>query len=178
MHALVEKVKLLEKAWNAGDREAVLSLYADDIVLCYNAEVQAEDKKGIARLLEMDVAAHTEVKFVDVRVVEKDAVACTMVETNDFYRLIGLPEFRKIDTIRFRDGLICEESEACDVHEWQAMRRAMRALYDTVFEWAAVAYPETLAAIRPEGQLLRTGEAYAQLVALCDEWKRTMQPDY
>lgn len=172
MNPLVRKVKLLEKAWNAGDTETMLSLYTDDIVLSCNGHTTADGKEGMASLLEMDVAAGCEIKFSNVRVVDDDTLACTVTERNGFYDLVGVEEFRKIGIIQFRGGLICEETEACDVEQWQSMRSAMHALYDAVFEWAAQERPEVLAEIRPDGELVRSKESTTKLLALCREWKQ------
>lgn len=171
MNPLIQKVKLLEKAWNEGDTETMLSLYTDDIVLSCNGQVTADGREGMALLLEMDVAAGCEIEFSNVRVVDEDTLACTVTERNDFYDLIGLGQFRKINIMQFQDGLICEETECCDVKQWQSMRSAMHALYDTVFEWAAQERPEVLAEIRPDGELVRSKESTAKLLTLCREWK-------
>jgi nuclear transport factor 2 (NTF2) superfamily protein len=174
MHRLVKKVKLLEKAWNEGDRETVLSLYTEDVVLTCNGRTAALGKEGIAELLEMDVAAHCEIRFKKCLPVDGDTLACTLVEMNDFYRCMGLEEFRKIDIVRFRDGLICEETEACDVEQWQTMRRWMRSLFDSVHEWALRERPEIVPEIWPGGELLRTKETVTKLLALCCEWKGSL----
>ncbi len=171
MNPLIQKVKLMEKAWNEGDTATMLSLYTDDIVLSCNGQTTANGKEGMIALLEMDVAAGCEVEFSNITVVDDDTLACTVTERNDFYRLFGLEEFRKIDIIRFRDGLICEETEACDVEQWQAMRSTMHALFGAVFEWAAQERPEVLAQIRPGGELVRSKESTTNLLALCREWK-------
>jgi hypothetical protein len=175
MNLLMQKVKLLEKAWNEGDTETVLSLYTDDIVLSCNGRTEAAGKEGIAALLEMDVATHCQIEFCNFVEEDYDTLACTIVERNDFYRCIGLSEFRKIDIIRFRDGLICEETEACDVEQWQAMRRKMDTLYEAVFEWAAREMPEAVAEIQPFGELDRSNEGIMKLLALCHQWKASLQ---
>lgn len=172
MNPLIRKVRLLEKAWNEGDTETMLSLYTDDIVLSCNGRVTADGKEGMALLLEMDVAAGCEIAFSNIVVLDDDALACTVTERNDFFRLFGLGEFRKINIVRFRDGLICEETEACDVGQWQAMRSTMHALYEAVFEWAAQERPDVLAEIRPGGELVQSKECTTKLLALCREWKQ------
>jgi len=179
MHSLVKKIRMLEKAWNEGDLQTVLSFYTDDIVLSCNGRTEAAGKQGIAELLEMDVAAHCEIAFRHCLPVDDDTLACTLVERNDFYRCMGLEEFRKIDIIRFRGGLICEETEACDVEQWQTMRRWTRSLFDSVHEWAQRERPEAVPEIWPDGELVHTKDNVGKLLALCHEWKAAIcsQPD-
>lgn len=171
MHSLVKRIKMLEAAWNQGDLETVLSLYTDDMVLSCNEHAMASGKQGIADLLAMDAATHCEIHFSHCVPVDDDTVACTIVETNDLYRCIGLGEFRKIDIIRFRDGLICEETEACDVGQWHTMRRSVDELFASVYEWASREQPEALAEIQAGGDVTRNKDSFVKLIALCRQWK-------
>jgi len=178
MNPLIQRVKLLEKAWNEGDKEMVLSLYTDDMVLSCNGRTEAAGREGVVALLELDVATHCEIHFCNFVTVDDDTLACTIVERNDFYRCMGMDEFRKIDVIRFRDGLICEETEACDVEQWQEMRNRMDALYGSVFEWAARERPEELAAIPLGSDSARSKEGLIKLIALCRQWKAATQEQH
>jgi len=178
MHRLVKRIKMLEKAWNEGDLQTVLSLYTDDMVLSCNEHSMASGKQGIADLLAMDAATHCEIHFQHCVPVDEDTVACTIIEINDLYRCIGIGEFRKIDIIRFRDGLICEETEACDVDQWHAMRRRIDELFASVYEWAALEKPEALVEIQAGGEVVRNKDAFVKLITLCRQWKGATRGDH
>jgi ketosteroid isomerase-like protein len=169
-HRPADVVKAYEKAYNRGDLDKVLSLYAEDASFRVPGLIDLQGTEALRGLAEYDQALHTNLQFsqMDVR---GDTVMCQVKETNDWIETAGISEAYYDGIIVVRRGLISAIDAKFTPETDRAFRRTMVAL----MEWARAERPELLSEMMPQGRFVYNAENANKNLSLLREYKQSVR---
>ena len=142
-HRAVNHLDIIQQKVEAHNRHDItkeLSLYADDIVFIMPGENPIVGKAALRDLCEMDSVDNDNLTFKDLTVYG-DTVFATVIESSDWFRSFGIPEFhyQPGELTIFRKGLIHKVIQAQIVEE---DKRTFEKNWSDMIEWLSSTYPE------------------------------------
>jgi len=169
---LLERVRVYEATYNAHDVENLMSFYADDIKFEIVGLWVKNGKTAVRELAEWDRATNMHMAISDIKV-SGDSVTFKLVETNDWWRLVGIGEICYEPSVMiFRNGLISEIRATMTQESLDAHAKA----WPSIISWAKEHRGEELKELLPGGTFVYGAVAAKKWIVLLQEWRAAQEP--
>jgi len=155
-----------EREHNAHDVESALSFLTDDIIFDFQGVWVKRGKDALRELEEWDAALNSNLKVTLVRE-SQDSTYCSVVESNDWFRAIGLEQITH-DPVIFitREGKISKIIAAPSMESGPLIMAAMKDISD----WSSVVGDTSLSFLIKDGEFLYSKETAARWLVLFQKW--------
>jgi hypothetical protein len=164
------QVETYVQSLNEHDLEKALSMLSNDFKLHFTEYDARVDKKGMVNILGWDKGVNGMVSYEDLAA-EGDSVTGLFSEQNDFFKLIGINEFKAKVSFTFDEsGLMVKQSYTPLPNQPSFLEKMQPAI-----EWAKKSRPEELAKIYRDNQIQFTEQMGKRWVLLLKEWKRSIR---
>lgn len=162
-----------QQAHNANDVDLALSYMSPEIRFGMAGIWVKEGIEEVRALESWDAALHSKIIFTDLKL-RNGRLECTAKETNDWFKLVGIPEIR-YDSIKyeFENGVI-RHIRANMAHQSE---RLIDQAINKIMRWALDAHPDEINDIIPRGNFLYGHEQALRWKTLLEEWVKTRPPE-
>ncbi len=154
------------EALNRHDVEAALSYLAEGFRIEFVGTEMSMDREQARNALEWDAGAGGSFKLA-IDLLTGSSVQGLFTETNEFLRLVGIPELRSRNTFTFdEEGRIVHQA-----YEMLPDQPSFLEAMEPAVAWAGRHRPEELAVIYPDGVMTYNREMAQRWVVLLREWR-------
>ncbi len=168
-HQPADVVKAYQEAYNEGDVDRLMSLYAEDARFRVAGLFDLQGREALRELAEYDQALHTKLEFSQMKILG-DTVICQVKETNDWIETADIGEFYHQGAVVVRRGLI----SAIDVTFTPETDHAYRRIMMPLMEWARMDRPGELSELMPQGEFIYNAGNARKNLSLLREYKQNV----
>jgi hypothetical protein len=162
-------VKSYVKAYNAYDREELLSLHSENARFEVVGEISLQGKEEIRDLAEYDFALKIKMALGEYRT-RGDTVLCELTESNDWLEVAGIEVANYSAAFVVKDGLI----ESIRARQTPETERAFKKVLNPFLEWASEQRPQQVEQMTPQGKFIYNAENARRSLLMLREWKGTL----
>jgi len=162
-------VRAYEEAYNKGDLDGLMSLYAEDARFRVAGLFDLQGREALRGLAEYDQALHTKLEFSQMEI-RGDTVICQVKETNDWIETADIGELYHQGAVVVRRGRI----SAIDATLTPETDRAFRRIMMPLMEWARTDRPGELSELMPQGEFIYNAENAGKNLSLLREFKQNL----
>lgn len=168
MNRIQDVVESYREAVNEHDIERALSYLSPDFRVLFVGTDFALSREQLREAMGWDAGANGRV-VLELEKSEEGRAVYLGSESNDFLRLIGIPE------LKFRATFSLDEQGLIETQLYEKLpgQRSPEDAMKPAVEWASAERPDVLRRIYPDGRMIYTEEMARGWVALLEEWKRS-----
>ncbi len=155
-----------EREHNSHDVNGALAFFDDDITFESKGVWIKEGKDEMRMLEEWDSTLNSNLKFTHIRE-NADSVYCAVVESNDWFRAIGIDNIRHDPVILVLDDSKIEKIIAIpSIESGEVIQSAIKEITD----WSAANGDSTIFSLIKNGQFVYSKEHAKTWLALLENW--------